>query len=52
MGGFVIIVGAPVVGRGVGAVVGSEDVGENVSSGLHNVVFTISVMKASSISSA
>ena len=46
------IVGAPVVGPGVGTVVGDEDVGENDNSGLHSVEFTISVMKLSSISSA
>jgi len=52
VGGVVRIVGALVVGPGVGAVVGSEDVGENVRSGLQSVAFTISVMKLSSISSA
>ena len=52
MGGVVRIVGALVKGAGVGAVVGDEDVGENDRSGLQSVVFTISVMKLSSISSA
>ena len=52
MGGFVRIVGAPVEGPGVGAVVGDEDVGENDSSGLQSVAFTISAMKLSWIRSA
>ena len=47
VGGFVRVVGAPVVGPGVGAIVGDEDVGENVSSWLQSVAFTISVMKVS-----
>ena len=45
-------VGAPVVGPGVGAVVGDEDIGENVRFGLQSVSFTIRLIKLSWISSA
>ena len=45
-------VGAPVVGPGVGAVVGDEDVGENVRFGLQSVSFKIWSMKLSWSSSA